>query len=668
MPAFKPQGELKEYTFKPKGDLQEFNPNQQTAPIARSGEMSAITGQAVPSAEEKIQAGKAVAAAGVRYGVPVAAGLATGGWSIPAQIGVGAAASGASEFTARQIENIGTDPTLDSLWQDIKAGGIAGGIDAGVSTVLHGLGKGILWGAKKLLLPKTISPEVESAMGVLATPSKAEPARKWYKWKGGEPFSLSPHQLNPEEKGFIYHIESIARTGSGAGKFRKFDERNLKHIQAALDDYLVKRANQQSAPEFGAMINRILGKTNQPGELFKPVEAYKSYLYGEYKNELANFADTKIDGSDMLNFFKTSKDVEMNNIYRKLADSQLLPKNLKDVEVWSKLDVQDADEAIKQINSFWKPGKENELWNNNLKRMKMTLSKPYEEFVNGQPGLKQYRDTANKFYGQAQDAMRSTTIKTVRDKLMQQKPSTISALFNPTKGNAAATYDNLMGLKKSLYFSADTPGVISQKISGIGRHEAEKLWERDVLRPLRFDFIAGLTDNNGVFNADKALKRFAKIENDGAPQLLEELFGSKKQVDEVKKLFSAMQHVQNTRPEGSIFIKMKTYAAFAATGAGVWSYVTSDDPKRIAAGLAGSAAVLVGPSVLAKTLTNPRLTRALYEGVTDQRIFTGWSPKLSLALRKMGQQKAASEIAKDLPSGDAAQFYSFAPVEQENNE
>lgn len=65
---------------------------------ARGGGISA--GPIGPEAEKKI--GKAA----LRYGVPVVAGIATGGASIPAQIAAGATAAGLGEAGAQTVENI----------------------------------------------------------------------------------------------------------------------------------------------------------------------------------------------------------------------------------------------------------------------------------------------------------------------------------------------------------------------------------------------------------------------------------------------------------------------------------------------------------------------------------------------------------------------------------
>jgi hypothetical protein len=73
----------------------------------------------------------------------------------------------------------------------------------------------------------------------------------------------------------------------------------------------------------------------------------------------------------------------------------------------------------------------------------------------------------------------------------------------------------------------------------------------------------------------------------------------------------------------------------------------------------------MSPAILAKAMTNPRLTRALYDGFSDQRIFTGVPAKLSLALRKCAQTKAATEINEDVKKPDGNMWYRFRPVEEQ---
>jgi hypothetical protein len=665
-------------TFKPVKEVDDqmatshetFTPVKEYAP----GPTSALTGEPIPTEDERAQLHEAALskykqgiATGVRYGGPVAGGMLLGGAPMAAEVLGGGLITAGSEITARQIERAGTDPEMNSLWADIKAGGIAGAIDAGVSTLMHGVGRGVLNLARRFVLPRNIPREVELAQAVLATPSKNQAAKQWYRWKGNDPFSLSAYQLNPDEQGLVYHLESVARSGFGAGRFKKFDERNTSHAQAAILDYVQQRAQQATGPEFGAFVNRILGETNKPGELFKPVEAYRSWLYDRYKKAMATIPDaaaTKIDGSGLRKIFLDTKDSRLLEGYSDLIDSGVLPP-LKDEEAWQSLDVMDVDEAIHQMNGWWEKGKQNEKWNNKVKFVQRQLREPYDNFINKHPQLRSYREAANKFYGSEQDTLHREIIKTIRANMIDN-PSTVLDMINPTSGKPGKSYDTLMHLKRSIFFSGATPETPGKGIAGMGTGAAKEMYEKSILRPLRFEFLAGSTDaQTGIMDANKVLSRIKRIEDKGVPELLDEIWGNREQVKRIKDLFTAMAYQQGKAPGKSVWIQLKTMAAVTAGGGGIWAFASGDNPTRAATGIGGAAIILMSPAILAKAMTNPRLTRALYDGFSDQRIFTGVPAKLSLALRKCAQTKAATEINEDVKKPDGNMWYRFRPVEEQ---
>ncbi len=646
-------------SFKP---VSEFQPTAEAIPQDSGPPISTITGKPEMPAEEKIQRGKDVAAAGARYGLPIAAGAASGGMAFLPQMAIGGASAAMGELSARQIERAGTDPELDSLWQDIKAGGVAGATDIAVGSVFHGMGKGILAGAKRILMPRTVPKGVEAAQSVLAKAPDKQASKKWYRWKGKDPFSLSLAQLNPEEKGLVYHMESIARSGTGSTKFRQFDARNVKHVQDSIETYVAKAAKEKTGPEFGAFMNRVLGNTPEPKELFKPVEAHKAYLYDQYAKGLAK-VDKKFNGSQFRNALAKTKDADMVRIYRQAEAAGALPK-FSDKEAWKNLDAVDVDSTLRILNSNY--SQTDELYNKRLSFMKSSLEKPFDQFVDQQPGLKYIRDTANQFNGKYKDVLHNATMKSMR-RALKNKPGTVVDMMDPTMGKPAASYDTLMKVKDAFYLAAKTPAETGNYGYKVPKQNFMKDYENEILKPLRFKMFAGATDEQGVFKADMMLKRFDKVEAK-APEMLTELFGNQKQVDQVKKLFTAMDTIEKTKPEESFFIQLKTYAAIGSSGAGVYSMVSGDDPKAGVGALAGAGAIMMSPLVLAKAMTNPRLTRALYDGVTESRIFTGIGPKLGMALRKIGQQKAVSETMKNTQEADAAQFYSFEAAEEQAEE
>lgn len=658
-------------TFKPVKEVDA--PQEGFNPVREVPGVSTVTGERAPDKFEQTKSAlnkyKQAAATGVRYGVPVAAGTLTGGMSFGAQAAIGGLTAAGAEISARQLERLGTDPEFDDLWKDIQSGGIAGAADVAGTLAMKGFSKGILKTARGLMFRKrAIPPEVEMAQAVLGTKAGAAQAKKWWKWTGEDPFSLSLHQMNPDEKGFIYHLEAVARSGVGAGKFKKFDERNVRHVQEVLSSYIQKRATQSTGPGFAGFVNRVLGKTNKPGELFKPVLAYRTHLYEQYKDALGDLSHKMqmsnspgLDVSDLRSVIKGTKDQRMRDVYQDLRMANLLPP-LNDTKAWKNVDVLNVDEAIHQMNGLYNGAKtaDAELFNRRLNYMSRHLRDPYDKFLKDKPGLKTYKDAANKFYGKEQDMLHNTVITSIRKQLID-KPSTVIDLIKPTIGKPGASYDTLMRMKEALKFSAETPGTPEKAISGMGIKAAQQEWENGVLRPLRFEFVAGSTDNQGIFQAGKILKKFERIENSGMPQLLNEVWGGPRQVTRIKELLKTMDYIQNTTTGNSIWLQLKTMAAMSAGGMGVWSFMANDNPKQAVGGIAGAAMILMSPNALAKVMANPRMTRALYEGFSEKRVFTGIGPKLSLALRKIGQMKAATEVADN-------QFYRFRPVAPEEPE
>ena len=80
------------------------------------------------------EAERTIGKAALRYGVPIAAGLATGGASIPVMMGAGAASAGLGEAGAQTVEK-----ALEG--REFRPGEIAGATIRGAAPVFKGLGK-----------------------------------------------------------------------------------------------------------------------------------------------------------------------------------------------------------------------------------------------------------------------------------------------------------------------------------------------------------------------------------------------------------------------------------------------------------------------------------------------------------------------------------------------
>jgi len=295
---------------------------------------STATGAPIPTSEEKIQAGKEVVAAGVRYGPPIIAGIASGGSLSAASIAIQAIVNSGSEYAARRIERVATDPEMETHWDDLKAGGIAGLLDAGINALTLGMGKAFHAIGRKLFIPSEIPTEIRIAQDVLGTvepTAQKDPTRRFIKWLRSQPtkrpFSLTYGQLNAEEKNFVTWLEGAARAGIGSrGVMAKFDTRNEKAVIDLIERYIEERATKLTGPEFGRFARRILGdkdivpRTHKVtgeslGEMFLPVQAYRKYLYKQFEDTLAT-SGMIIDLSNLRRYFN----VEGRGIMEGLPD------------------------------------------------------------------------------------------------------------------------------------------------------------------------------------------------------------------------------------------------------------------------------------------------------------------------------------------------------------
>lgn len=617
---------------------------------------TATPGYAQPSAEYRSQQGKDVVAGVARYGGPIAGGLL-----FPASITAQAGTTAISEFTARQIERAGSDPELQSIWADLQAGGLAGGVDLGFSLLFKGIGAGVRKLGQRLFLPKELPPAIEMAQETLSgasrTKTKTALLSRWQKWIGGgksRPFSLTFGQLNAEEQGFISWLEGVSRSSlGGRGMMQRFDLRNEKVVTKLFDDYTAMRMTQMTDPEIGVFVERVLG-SKSPGEAFKPVEAFRKYLYKQFDDGLAR-TSTTIDGTKLRDFIVDRQDELVSKTYRGLRAEGVLP-NLTDDTAWSTLSAADVDKTIRGINSGWRDGADTD--NKILSYMRRRIEPEFEELVNSVPGLNDIWQTAKKYKALENENFQNKLILSLRKKLTDT-PSAVANMLDAATGDPATTYDKLMRVKDTLYFSAAAPSSPEIPGGGLGTRAVEKMWDKSIIRPLRYRFISHALDD-GILNPTKLLNQIEKIEST-TPELLTELFGGSSQIEYIKRLANTL-NIVNQKGERNIFIQLKQAGAIgtvgAAAGAGVAAY--TDDNPAIGA-VKGATFVLVSPIALSYVLNRPTLVRMLTDGLEA-------GPKshvLAVALRKIGGQKLASSAYKELDSSRSVEYFTQLPSQQE---
>ena len=635
-------------TFKP---VRKVDPN----------EISTATSKPIPSDKEKLDQSMDTAATAVRYGVPIAAGLAMPA-TIPGLLGQGAVTA-ASEMTARQLEEASSDPQMRSLWDDFKASMAVGATDAGLGLAGKAVGFGLRKIGSKLFLPRTLPKDIETAQSVLGS-LPPEVSKKWDKFRGkSQPFSLSLGQLNSEEKSFVTWLESIARSGMfGRRKMANFDQRNIDEVTKVFEKYISSRSSELSGPEFGAFMKRVLGEVGSPGEIFNPVESYRAFLYRRFDNALSLQADATVNLKKLQKTLSSSTDKDILNVYNELKTLDLLPNLKTTKEAWDKIPATKANDILRVINSKWSAA--DEAYNAKLGLLKSSVEPEFDKFINSVPQLKEMRQVANTYYGAKERALYNVSLKAIR-RTIARSPSGVLSLFDVAKGAPAATYDKLMTFKKALYFSAAAPpsarigkSAANQTAvsfpKGGGRAAIEKEYHEGVIKPLRHRFITAST-TNGVLDSRKLLKQIEKIESD-APELLSEVWGTPVHIEKIKKLATTLDALQNKPEMSSIFIQLAQASAIAGTL--TLSGYMGDDPK-IMTGLAGTAGILLGPRMLAAVFSSPALTKSLTDGINAGIR----SPKLSIALRKIAALEVGSDFWKSEPSADAIATYTSVPQE-----
>lgn len=270
----------------------------------------------------------------LRFGVPSMAGFMLPSLSIPNLVGQ-ALLTGSSEIGARHIEQVNSDPVLDTLWEDLKVGGFTGALDFATNLTMRGVGKAFRWVGKKLFIPSEIPDEVQIAqdtLGELPSEKIKGPAKNFMRWLKGKPafrpFAITYGRINGEEGRLIQWFEGMARAGIGSrGVMRRFDLRSEREIIKLVEQFVEDRGTKLTGPEFATFAKRIIGETNKRGEMFVPVVAYRKFLYKQFEDALERSPGV-VDGTALRNYIRESGDIEgglPKSIYSRLRSEGLVP-------------------------------------------------------------------------------------------------------------------------------------------------------------------------------------------------------------------------------------------------------------------------------------------------------------------------------------------------------
>ena len=627
-------------------------------------EYSAITGKEVPSDTKKIEQSADVAVPLARYAPPLAASGLSMSW--PA-IATSMAISFASELSALRLEQASSNPRVAEMMDDLETSGWVGGFEGAINTVTKGFGKFGRGVGRFLRTRKEIAPEAAVAMRMLERPGDAKQAALWDKWAGKfKGLSVTPYQLNPEERGLSYFLESLARGGLlSRGRMTKFGITNKEYITEAMMDYVSQIMNKKSGAETGRFLDSLvghLGKDPVAGSMFKPVASYRAMLYRRFEDALPHYHDVTTNFSALGKFLERPMMKEAKEFKQLLLSKDLINKSTD----FSKIPIEDAHYINETLNEIWTGA--DEATRNRLGVIKSTFAPQFDQAISKIPELKDLREAAKNFYSRTEKRyLHNQILDTVRTKLAE-KPSAVQEYLNIATGDPGEIYDKLMALKKGMYVSAAVPASTT-KAGELVRGEGLRMVQRyneDILMPLRYQFIATFHNKSGVFEPDAFLDRIKTIKNKNEP-LLYQLWGGQKTIDNMVDFATTLSHLEK-KVEPSIFIQLAQAGAVSnvitgvagATVGGALGAATGNDPVMTSAVL-GATGLVIGPYALARVFTSPRKIRMLNDGIKEGPR----SIKLARALREIGAMKTGDMIFKTgVP--EVVQTYSTLPTNEED--
>lgn len=539
-----------------------------------------------------------MAVGALRYGIPGALALTTGGLGLPAAMAIETGVVGATGFAAQHLEDFFADSDSFNKLEKVKDQLVVGGKEALYNMlgmgILRGVAKGTHAIARKIMLPETMPLNIETVQALLGKLSKGKK-------------SLTFGQLNMEERNFIHTLESVARSGYGSEKvMRKFDLRNLKTVGDFIQDYIEERSKKMTGNEFGAFLQKILGTTDEIGEAFHPVEAMRKMLYRESDNFLVLAPD--VDATNLLKYFRQSgKQAHVKRAWARINQTDvidpdtgktlsLLP-SLEDDAAWKAIDVSDIDEALKRANKFARQVTHRGE-RATLKYVASQFKKHLDKSLKQVPGAKEARTKADAFFASKEVALYNKTVTGIR-KAIENKPEVVRDLFKGRGG-----YSTLMRTKEALRFSSKTAGTAPQ---------FDSWWKDHFIKPLRHSILSESVEREtGNLSGAKLAKALDSLAKHG-DELPTEIFG-----DIAKPLRDAATTIKLIG-EGKfgekIFIQLVQGGIITGVLAGLAS--PGSAYERTAAGtLTAGVIIFGGPLALAKFLTRPYAVRMLTDGLT----------------------------------------------------
>jgi hypothetical protein len=584
--------------------------------------------------------------------------------SLPVGIGLSAGLAGAGELTAQSIEDIAKDEETTSLWDKLKASGKVAGVDAALGTLTAGMlaGGGKIF--SKMFRPKSIPEAVRTTQKVLRTAEEQKIQKSYLKDAGRYVRSQSIHEFSPEKKTLAARTVTWLRSQGYSKAFDDIRLNNLDTVKEMYDGWVKENTRNMSASEIGAFFERQIGLSGDftkgyTGEIMNPAVVHADALYDSFRGLLGQIPEQakEIDVSGFIPVFnKIGKSHPDINLIAKAMELEGKMPSLKAKGAWKYMLADDVDDMIHAFNQAWKANPNLKSANTQLKMIQKQLKEPLEAYLNKNPVLKEAHQAAQNFYAKGASLLEKHAVKTLQN-TMRQNPEAVAELLNPATGNPAAKLGKFKQIKELMKFGANVPG-------GIGQKSLETALDNTYRMPMRYAMIQQATEGT-VFKPAKMLNIMEKAyEKKGAPELMHEVFGGKKNYNEFKDIMVAMKQLETLDKTERTFVNIRKVAYSLGGTATLYSIFTQDNPMKTAGYVGAGVGIALSPIVLAKAMANPKLGKLVYEGVANNGTMRGNIAKSALALRKIAGMKICENFMGEHTEQKADTFYSQQVVEE----
>jgi hypothetical protein len=464
--------------------------------------------------------------------------------------------------------------------------------------------------------------------------------------------SLTLGQINLKERNFLQFAESVAGGALGAQKVvaRRYREIG-EALQAAYKELADKMGVMLDDVTFGTVVGDMIRGEIDVVKLLRDKywaelgELIKDRTYTVDIGPLVNFLVTEYSKRGRLDagrvataindFLGITKFTPLETIGVEAKELLVDPGDL--IKAPRELPVDMARQLLHRLNRLYNNKALEDAAGKSAEILKKSLVRTFKK--EGDEAAAAAFAKANDFHREAAERIKEGLIGPLVKSLTARKAAPERIVGFIYGGAKSPKYSNLMALKHAF------------------TGERRKLYERNVLKPLRFKILNEAFDKRaGAYSGDlltQALERHGAIFTPEGVQpgpYLEEIFGK----DGFKNIldFATALKVGSTDASGDLII-IKFMQATEISRA------VRPARRETPGAMTRTAAVFLSPLGLAHALTSRRLTRTLTDGIQSR---TG-SSTFARMVATVGRLNAQAEA--DLRNMDAKEvdYYTLSPIE-----